>query len=449
MAGENPEGRVEDGAADFLRYRPGPARISEAMKASKSIFSHAAVFAVGIAIAVVARQPSGPGADSGDSSGHDRRASGTLGEGWAGGAEGSTVGSSRERREAAARGEKDREGRERKLEDIVHMGDPLDRQLALMEALKRLGPNDFAAFADHYRSLDHYGNSRGEFEMILRAWAKADPLGALTHAGQRPDGFGDQTVLLAAWAGNDAAAAERWALDHHQGDGPNPFLVSVIRGVAVNDIAHASELAASMANSRERGEAMEAITRALMVQGKDAAMAFPNTIQDPDMRGGYISMIADRLANRDAKVAADWIASFSDADSQNRGARRVADALARQDLNQAAAWVRKLDPAAQAEAARGVVQPMSSGDIPGTAKWVSTLNGIPNYDKVVEEFVWSCDVRSPEQSAAWIAGMSDPAQRTRLYHRMLGEWARRDPNAVKNWVANNKVPDSVAQRFNR
>ena len=51
-----------------------------------------------------------------------------------------------------------------------------------------------------------------------------------------------------------------------------------------------------MPNSRERGEAMDAITRALMVQGADAAMAFPNSIQDPDMKGGYISMIADRLA---------------------------------------------------------------------------------------------------------------------------------------------------------
>lgn len=413
------------------------------MKASKSIFTHAAVFAVGISIAFVARQSSDSGAGSSD---NKRRFS--LSEGSeTGSAEGSATGPNRERREAAARGEKVREGKERKLEDIVHIGDPLERQLALLEALKRLGPNDFAAFSDQYRALDHYGNSRGEYEMILRAWAKADPLGALTHAGERPDGFGDQTVLLAAWAGSDASAAERWALENYQGDGPNPFLASVIRGVAVNDIARASQLASTMPNSRERGEAMDAITRALMVQGKDAAMAFPDSIQDPDLKGGYISMIADRLSNKDAQAAADWIASFPDAAMQNRGARRVADALARQDVEKAADWVEKLQPAAQAEAARGVIQPMSSNDIFGTAKWVTTLSGIPNYDRVVEEFVWSCDVRSPEQSAAWIAGVSDPAQKTRLYHRMLGEWARRDANAVKNWVANNPVPNSVAQRF--
>jgi hypothetical protein len=39
--------------------------------------------------------------------------------------------------------------------------------------------------------------------------------------------------------------------------------------------------------------------------------------------------------------------------------------------------------------------------------------------------------------------------RPRFYHRMLGEWARRDAAAVKQWVASNGVPPSVAERFLR
>ena len=201
--------------------------------------------------------------------------------------------------------------------------------------------------------------------------------------------------------------------------------------------------------SRERAEAMDAITRALFMQSAEAAMAYPATIQDPDMRAGYVSMIAERLANKDAEKAATWIASLPDGALQNRGARRVAEALSRQDVGQAAAWVKKLSPEAQAEAARGVIIPMSRDDIPGTAKWVTTLSGIPNYDRVVEEYVWSCDYRSPEQSAAWIQGVANEEQRNKLYHRMLGEWAKRDAAAVKNWVANNSVPQSVANRFKR
>ena len=92
---------------------------------------------------------------------------------------------------------------------------------------------------------------------------------------------------------------------------------------------------------------------------------------------------------------------------------------------------------------------MSSKDITGTAQWVSSLAGTPNYDSVVEEFVWSCNSRAPEQSAAWIQGVSDPDQQRHLYHRMLGEWAQKDPAAVKQWVATNNVPDSVRQRFSK
>jgi len=418
------------------------------MKARKSIFTHAAVFAVGVALAMVAQRPdaSHRGEMAGSSS--QRNESDRSGQAENAGMDARTA-AAREKREAAERKARVGGPVTERLAEIVRLGDPLERQAALMELINRLGPGEFAAVAEQYRSMDHFGNSRGEFDLILRGWAKADPLGALEYTAKQPDGERHTALVLAAWAGNDAAAAERWALDHHQGDGPNPYLSAVIRGIAAYDIAHASRLTESMPRSAERGEAMDAIVRALFVQGADTAMAYASSIQDPQLRAGCVSMIAERLASKDAEKAAVWLASMPDADAQTRGARRVAEALARQDVAQAAEWVKKLSPEAQAEAARGVIIPMSSADIPGTAKWVSTLSGIPNYDRVVEEYVWSCDQRSPEQSAAWIQGISDPAQRTRLYHRMLGEWARRDANAVKNWVANNSVPQSVAQRFIR
>lgn len=332
--------------------------------------------------------------------------------------------------------------------DIVRMGDPLDRQAALLDIVARLAPGDFAAFAEQYRNSDHLADSGGEYEIILRAWAKVDPLGALDDATRRGSG-GDASTILTSWAGSDAAAAEQWALANHEGDGPNRYLSAVIRGIAAHDVNHAAALAGTLPRSRERGDAMDAITRVLFLQGNDAAMAFPNTITDSEVRGGFVSMISDRLARKDPETAATWLASMNDPEAQRRGARTIASSLAQQDVQQAARWVTKLDPAAQAEAARGVIVPMSNGDIQGTARWVSQLAGVPGYDGVVEEFVWSCDVRDPEQSAAWIQAVADEAQQTRLYHRMLGGWSNRDDAAVRDWVANNSanLPNSVRNRF--
>ncbi len=318
-----------------------------------------------------------------------------------------------------------------------------------MDLIDTLGPADFAAVADQYRKMDHFGDSRGEYEMILRGWAKVDPLGALADAAQHPNSNHARGTILSTWAGNDAASAERWALENFKGNGANPYLASVIRGIATTDIARASLLAQAMPSGDERGYAVDGITDALFVQGMDAAMAFPGTITDEKLRGGFVEKIAEKLAGKNPELAATWLAGMDQGSIQNRAARDVAEALAHQDTAKAAAWVTTLAPEARAEAARGVIPIMSSSDIAGTARWVSGLAATPGYDSVVEEFVWSCNSRDPEQSAAWIQGVADPDQQRRLYHRMLGEWAQKDLPAVKQWVAANKVPDSVQQRFLR
>lgn len=416
------------------------------MKHRNSILTHGAVFAAGIALAMIGFR-SGPSQTQGTandaaarSAGHRTDAAGESGMSPRSGA-------SRDRRTAGGKTTRTDEPATERLAAITRLGDPLARQEALMDLVNRLGPDEFAAVAEQYRKLDHFGGSGNEYDLILRGWAKVDPLAALEYASQH--GRGGTSVVLSAWAGRDAAAAESWALAKHTGDGPNPYLPAVIRGIAAYDIAHATRLAESMPASDEQRDAVESITRALFVQGLDAAMEYPSSIQDPKLRAGFVAEIAQRLTSKDPAQAATWLAAMDDPNDQNRAARRVAEALARQDPQVAADWLRKLQPAARAEAARGIIPNMSAGDITGTAKWVSTLSGIPNYDRVVEEFVWSCDYRAPEQSAAWIRGVANQEQQTKLYHSMLGEWAKRDANAVKNWVAANQVPESVARRFKR
>ena len=414
------------------------------MKAT-TFFSYVAVFAIGAALSLVVRHKDTDHSDETEAAGAGRVSSGNTARHEASEADVKSARSGK--REAAERGSKAGASVTVRLGEINRIADPLERQAALMELIARLGPDEFEAFAEQYRAMEHFGNTRSEFEMILRGWAKADPLAALTYTSKQPNNREQSSVVLASWAANDATAAIQWATDNFKGDGANPWMAAIIRGIAAYDVTQASKLAAAMPRSYERGEAIDSIARALLVQGADVAMAYPATIQDPVLRAGFISMIADRIADKNPDQAATWLASMGDADAQNRVARHIGEALAQQDVSKAADWVRKLSPEAQAEAARGVLIPMSRGDIPGTAKWVSTLSGIPNFDSVVEEYVWSCDHRSPEQSAAWIQGVSDPEQRTRLYHRMLGEWAKRDAAAVKNWVANNTVPQSVTKRF--
>jgi hypothetical protein len=418
------------------------------MKNRNAILTHTAVFAAGVALAVVGYHANS-GSPEDSAAEVALRSSARRTEGAGSSVTETRNASQRERRETGARAGRTGEIATERMATVVQMTDPMDRQLALIALLERLGPEEFAAVAEQYRQMDHYSGSGGEFDLILRGWAKADPLAALEYTTNQLKSRGASTTVLAAWAGKDPAAAESWALANHTGDGPNPYLAAVIRGIAPYDIAHATQLAQSMPASDEQRDAVDAITHALFMQGLDRAMAYPSTIEDPKLRASLVAAVARRLVDKDPAQAGTWLAAMKDPDDQNRAARRVAEALAAQDPQVAADWMRKLQPAARAEAARGIIPKMSSGDIAGTAQWVNTLAGIPNYDRVVEEFVWSCDGRAPEQSAAWIRGVADQEQQTRLYHQMLGEWAKRDATAVKNWVASNQVPESVARRFKR
>ena len=418
------------------------------MKNRNAILTHTAVFAAGVALALVGYHANS-GSPEDSAAEVALRSSARRTEGAGSSVTEARNAAQRERRETGAKAGRTGESATDRMAAVVQMTDPTDRQTALMALLERLGPDEFAAVAEQYRQMDHYSGTGGEFDLILRGWAKADPLAALEYTTNQLKSRGASSTVLAAWAGKDPAAAESWALANHTGDGHNPYLAAVIQGIAPYDLAHATQLAQSLPASDEQRSAVDAITHALFMQGLDQAMAYPTTIEDPKLRASLVAAVARRLIDKDPAQAGTWLAAMKDPEDQNRAARRVAEALAAQDPQVAADWMRKLQPAARAEAARGIIPKMSAGDIAGTAQWVATLSGMPNYDRVVEEFVWSCDGRAPEQSAAWIRGVADQEQQTRLYHQMLGEWAKRDATAVKNWVASNQVPESVARRFKR
>lgn len=420
------------------------------MTRSNLIFTHGAVFSVGIAAAMIAnsfRETSDQG------SGKTATLSTHSSSGAAGG---SLEGGGSERDGKTRETDRGRSSRStatpvEQLGEIVRMTDSFSRQRALMDMIEKLGPDQFAQVAEQFRNLDHLGNSRGEYGLILQGWAKLDPLAALEYVTANGGGRGRGTILE-TWAGSDPAAAEAWAKANFTGDGPNPFMASIISGIAGNDLPTATRLAEGMPRSDERGQAAQSITDALFLQGIEAAKNYPATIKDDALRGGFVAMIAERLAQKNPEDAAKWLASMKTGDDQQRAARGVAEALASKDPNEAATWLKSLQPEARSEAARGIIPAMSSGDankIAQTATWVASLAGTPGYDNVVEEFVWSCNTRAPEQSAAWIQGVANPEQQRRLYYRMLSEWSQRDAAAVKQWVAANNVPDDVRRRFLR
>ncbi|MES2439594.1 MAG: hypothetical protein V4584_11030 [Verrucomicrobiota bacterium] len=335
-----------------------------------------------------------------------------------------------------------------KLEAIVRGENPLERNRALLAFLDQLGPGDFEDAVSHFRSLGITDSRNGEYALLLTAWAQADPLSALTYAKENTNGGFAQDTILTSWATTDPEAAVHWAQTNYDGEGPNPYLPGIIRGLYQADPLRATELLAGMPRSEERGKGLDFILPHLLEQGSEATRSWISSITDEALRNGAMIRASEKLAESDPEGTASWLLANPGEASQRR-MDDVYSAWAQKDQQAALASVTLL-PAGQirSDAFRGIVGTVAAEN-PNAA--LSLMNRYPGdvNDQVVQNFVWSSSGSDPATAASQIARIGDERQRDQMYRRMLGNWIQRDPASAQAWMQSNPLPDAVRERLNR
>ncbi len=349
----------------------------------------------------------------------------------------------------ADRGEKET-GKDRlaRLEAIVRGENPLERNRALLAFLDQLGPGDFEEAVAHFRSLGITDSRNGEYALLLTAWAQADPVSALTYAKANTNGGFAQDTILTSWAATDPEAAIRWAQTSHTGDGPNPYLPGIIRGIAQADPARATELLASLPRSEERGKGLDFILPHLLEQGSDATRSWISSITDETLRNGAMIRAADKLAQTDPEGTASWLLANPGEASQRR-MDDVYSAWASKDQQAALSSISQLPVGEmRSDALRGIVSTVAVGD-PNAA--ISLMDRYPNdvNDQMIQNFVWHSSGNDPAVAASQIARIGDEKERDQMYRRMLGNWIERDPTSAQAWIQSNPIRDAVRERLNR
>lgn len=335
-----------------------------------------------------------------------------------------------------------------RLEGIVRDENPLERNRAFLAFIDQLAPGDFQAAIDRFTSLGMSDNRKGELSLLLTAWAQADPLSAMAYSTKNPgDGFVRDT-LLTSWATHDAEAAIRWAKSNFTGDGPNPFLPGIIRGLSESDPARATELLASMPRSEERGKGLEYILPHLLEQGAAATQAWISSLTDDSLRNGAMMRSAAQLAETDPAGTAAWLLANPGEAAQ----RRIDDVYgvwANRDKQAALSSFNAL-PAGddRSNALRGLVSSMATED-PKSA--LSLIDRNPNdvTDAVVQNLIWHSFGTNPSLAVNEISRIADPGQREQMYRRTLDTWIDRDPATAQAWIQANPLPEAIQNHLNR
>ena len=337
--------------------------------------------------------------------------------------------------------------RKERLESIVRSENPLERNRALLAFVNQLGPGEFEDAVAHFRSLGLTETRMGEYSILLGAWAQADPLAALAYAKENTrDGFAQDTILT-SWASADPDAAIRWAQSSHKGDGPNPYLPGIIRGLVESDPARATELLTSMPRSNERGTGLDYILPHLLRQGSEATQKWIGSIADNSLKNGAMLRAARQLGATDPAGTATWLLA-NPGEATQRRMDDVYGSWASKDRQGALNSLNSL-PAGdlRSNALRGVVSSVATSD-PAAA--VSLMDQYPDdvTDRVVQNFIWHSFGKDPSAAVGQVARITDEESRDRMYRRTLDAWIERDATAAQAWIQSNPIPESVQNHLN-
>lgn len=342
---------------------------------------------------------------------------------------------------------------EQMIEDIARSGDAIERNNALLALIDTLSPEQFLSVVDTFRELGITDDRRGEYQILLTAWAKVNPLEAIEYVKENTQGRLARNTILATWAATHPDSAIAWAEENHENkERANPWLVGVIEGISLYDIPRATQLMETLPRSEERGEALRNMVTQLISKDPEDAKNWSATVEDEYLRSGAYAYTAESIADKNPAEAAEWLSEIGDVTALNRVGEDITADWYRESPEEATAWVSSLPPEAMSEAAEGVVSNVVRDNPVEAAEYISQLastNPEANFDSSIRELVRGSVRKDPELAAVWVGGLTENNDQTRYYHSVLGEWRNQDSEAVTGWIQENQssLPDSVNRRF--
>ncbi|MDP7655192.1 MAG: hypothetical protein QF706_03915, partial [Roseibacillus sp.] len=246
--------------------------------------------------------------------------------------------------------------------ELAQLIDPVERAKGFLALIKTLETDEFLDVVADFRALGITEQRMSEYGMLLHAWAKADPEGALGYAMKNTGTPFARQAIMTSWSTDDPEAAIAFARANHEGEGANPLLVGIIRGIAPADLSRATDLLQNLPYSRERGDALQSILPFVMENGSDIALTWTAGIADAQLKSGAITHIMSDLAGSEPARAAELLVTLDDRDAAVRAADDVAGSLARVDLEEAKNWSTGLDDDLRAEAVEGIIGHYASQD---------------------------------------------------------------------------------------
>lgn len=335
------------------------------------------------------------------------------------------------------------------IQNISQLSNPLDRSRQMLNLIDSLSPDQFESVVADFRALGMTRERMGEYNMLLHAWGKVDPVGALSYAqANSTSGYAEKEVL-ASWATSNPNAALAWARENHDGDKANPYLVGIIRGLASSNPTLATQVLQELPFSQQRGEALRTLAPHVASLGLDGAQQWLSGIEDPKLIGGASAYLAEQFSKQDPAMGADWVSRIDDDAARARALSEVVDNWTDQDPSAAKAWIATLPYEDQLKAGPEFVSSYAKQDATAAADWLDSNASATNYQELLREFADGATRSDPVLALNYGNELNDESSRSRTVGRALWTLYKQDKNGAQNWIQNNDVPKRVQRYVDR
>lgn len=335
------------------------------------------------------------------------------------------------------------------IEQINQLTNPLDRSRHLIALIDTMAPADFAEALASFDSNNLSNQRSSEYALLLNAWGKADPAGAIAYAQSSKNQEYATKEVLASWASNDTAAALQWARENHQGDSANPWLTGIIKGIVNSDPIQATALLQELPYSSERGSALNEIIPHIAKLGTAEANNWLKSIEDPQLRNGATRALANSLSAQDPQSASLWAATLSNDDDRKVAVTNVMKTWAEQQPLEALAWLETLPNSDQAAAEPSFISSYAQHDPNAAADWLDERVESDNYQDLLVNFARGTISTDPVLALNYGNEIENERSRSRTVGRALWTLYRQDQDSARNWIENNELPDRVKRHVDR
>jgi len=319
----------------------------------------------------------------------------------------------------------------------------------MLSLIDSMSPDEFETVVADFRALGMTRERINEYNMLLHAWGKVDPLGAINFAQTNSKSEYAVKEVLSSWATSNPNAALAWARENHDSDKANPYLTGIIRGLASSNPTLATQVLQELPFSEERGEALRSLAPHIASQGLDQAQQWLNGIEDPKLVSGASAYLADHFSKQDPAMAADWVSRIDDEAARARALGEVVDNWTDKDPSAAKAWISTLPYEDQIKAGPDFVSAYAKQDANAAADWLDSNSSAPNYQELLREFANGATRSDPVLALNYGNELNDESSRSRTVGRALWTLYKEDKAEAQNWIQTNDVPERVQRYVNK